>query len=109
MAGEERPMTERADANDGRFLRVGERRIEGVAPAKLNLFLEVAGRRPDGYHELRTVFHEIDLCDEVALELAPEGSAGPPDDRLELRGRPVDGPLESNLVLRAVRAYRRRV
>jgi len=101
-------MTERSDANDGRFLRVGDRRVEGVAPAKLNLFLEVLARRPDGYHELRTVFHEIDLCDEVALELAPEGSAGPVGDVLELAGRPVAGPEGSNLVLRAVAAFRRR-
>jgi hypothetical protein len=32
------------------------------APAKLNLFLHVTGRRPDGYHELQTLFQLIDLC-----------------------------------------------
>ncbi len=37
------------------------------ARAKLNLTLEVLGRRPDGYHELRTVFQEIALSDEVRL------------------------------------------
>lgn len=41
------------------------------APAKLNLYLAVLGRRPDGYHELVTVLQAIDLCDEVTLRLVP--------------------------------------
>ena len=41
------------------------------APAKLNLMLHVVGRRPDGYHELQTVFQLIDLCD--SLEIARAG------------------------------------
>jgi len=90
---------------DRRFRVITARRVEGVAPAKLNLFLEVLGRRADGYHELSTVFHEIDLCDEVAVELAPDAAR----DAIELRGLPVDGPPESNLALRAVASFRRRV
>jgi 4-diphosphocytidyl-2-C-methyl-D-erythritol kinase len=35
--------------------------------AKINLGLEVTGRRPDGYHTLRTVFQTIDLCDELEV------------------------------------------
>ena len=38
------------------------------APAKLNLFLHILGRRPDGYHELQTAFQFVDLCDELVLE-----------------------------------------
>jgi 4-diphosphocytidyl-2-C-methyl-D-erythritol kinase len=38
------------------------------APAKLNLFLHVTGRRPDGYHDLQTVFQIIDLCDSIDIE-----------------------------------------
>ena len=41
-------------------------RLVVAAPAKLNLFLEVHGRRPDGYHELRSVMWAIDLADRVA-------------------------------------------
>lgn len=41
------------------------------APAKINWSLEVLGRRPDGYHEVRTVLQTIDLCDMVTLETAP--------------------------------------
>lgn len=53
------------------------------APAKLNLFLHITGRRPDGYHELQTVFQLLDYCDEILVEprrdgqiLRPEGAAG---------------------------------
>lgn len=38
------------------------------APAKINLTLQVLGRRPDGYHELDTWMHKIALCDEIHLE-----------------------------------------
>lgn len=37
------------------------------SPAKLNLVLDVLGKRKDGFHELRTVFERIDLCDRIAL------------------------------------------
>lgn len=53
------------------------------APAKLNLFLEVLGERPDGFHEIATVMHAVDLADSVAL--APREEPGthlavsPPD------------------------------
>ena len=41
--------------------------IELPAPAKLNLFLHVVGRRADGYHELQTVFQFVDLADRVRI------------------------------------------
>jgi 4-diphosphocytidyl-2-C-methyl-D-erythritol kinase len=40
-----------------------------LAPAKLNLFLHVTGRRTDGYHELQSVMTLIDLCDEIDIEV----------------------------------------
>jgi 4-diphosphocytidyl-2-C-methyl-D-erythritol kinase len=43
------------------------------APAKLNLFLHVTGRRADGYHELQTLFQLIDLCDTVTIEVREDG------------------------------------
>ena len=43
------------------------------APAKLNLFLHVTGRRADGYHELQTLFQLIDLCDTVSIEMREDG------------------------------------
>ena len=47
--------------------------IELKAPAKLNLFLHVVGRRTDGMHLLESVFVLIDLCDDIVLELDPSG------------------------------------
>jgi 4-diphosphocytidyl-2-C-methyl-D-erythritol kinase len=48
-------------------------RIEGHAPAKLNLTLEVLGRRADGYHEVASVMHTLSLCDTLTLQLpSPE-------------------------------------
>ncbi|MEI8344513.1 MAG: 4-(cytidine 5'-diphospho)-2-C-methyl-D-erythritol kinase [Candidatus Omnitrophota bacterium] len=39
-----------------------------LSPAKVNLFLNVGPPRPDGYHDLTTLFERIDLCDEICLE-----------------------------------------
>ena len=43
------------------------------APAKLNLFLHVVGRRPDGYHLLQTVFQLIDWCDTLHFSRRADG------------------------------------
>lgn len=43
------------------------------SPAKLNLFLKVTGKRPDGYHNLITLFERIDLCDDISLALNRQG------------------------------------
>ncbi|WP_212754314.1 4-(cytidine 5'-diphospho)-2-C-methyl-D-erythritol kinase [Nakamurella aerolata] len=45
-------------------------RIRVRVPAKINLALSVGDQRPDGYHELRTVFHAVDLYDELVLRRA---------------------------------------
>jgi 4-diphosphocytidyl-2-C-methyl-D-erythritol kinase len=67
------------------------------APAKLNLFLHVTGRRPDGYHELQTVFQLIDLCDTIAISVRKDGRIERPD------GPPGVDP-EADLTVRAARA-----
>ncbi len=45
------------------------------APAKINLILDIIGRRPDGYHELETVMHQVDLCDRLFMEEYDRGIA----------------------------------
>ena len=52
------------------------REINGIslkAPAKINLFLEILGKRDDGYHEIETVMQEIDLVDNLQFEEIREG------------------------------------
>lgn len=66
------------------------------APAKLNLFLHIVGRRPDGYHELQTLFQLLDYGDELHFSPAPDGS-------LSLEPELPGVPVENNLVLRAAR------
>ncbi len=68
------------------------------APAKLNLFLHVIGRRHDGYHELQTVFRYIDLCDRFDFDLRRDGIVQREGDTL-----PGLAP-EQDLVVRAARA-----
>lgn len=65
------------------------------APGKLNLFLHVLRKRPDGYHDLQTVFRLVDRCDRVGLGVREDG---------DIR---FDGPFgEDNLCVRAARALK---
>lgn len=50
-----------------------ENQLKICAPAKINLFLEVTGRRADGYHLLDTVMQTVGLFDELTLDYRPEG------------------------------------
>lgn len=61
------------------------------AYAKINLALDVVGRRPDGYHEIRTVMQSISLADEVSVGCASEGF-----DLLVDPPRTEVGPREKN-------------
>jgi len=72
--------------------------------AKVNLRLEVLGRRPDGYHELRTIFQSISLHDDIVFRAASR-----PGIELAIRGNLEleSEPVEHNLVYRAVEALRR--
>ena len=70
------------------------------APAKINLGLEVVRKRPDGYHDILTLFQSISLADELEFRAAPRG---------EIRLRGDDPEIswdESNLVHRAARLLR---
>ena len=66
------------------------------APAKLNLFLHITGRRDDGYHLLQSVFMLIDWCDTLHFELRANGNISREDLTTPL---PAD-----DLVLKAARA-----
>jgi 4-diphosphocytidyl-2-C-methyl-D-erythritol kinase len=84
---------------------LSERRADAVrvwAPAKVNLFLEVLGKRPDGYHEIATLMAAVRLYDTLEFAAAPPG-------RLELTcSRPDLSAGPDNLVYRAADLLRRR-
>jgi 4-diphosphocytidyl-2-C-methyl-D-erythritol kinase len=85
------------------------------APAKINLFLEILDRRPDGYHEIETVMSKISLFDTLRFEIDPTGqlrfqlceplssTQAMPDNESRIDRVPADG---SNLVVRAVELLR---
>ena len=55
------------------IVRTDAGRVTVLAPAKLNLFLEVLGRRADGYHDIESLMVTVDLCDTLTFEEAPAG------------------------------------
>ncbi len=66
------------------------------APAKLNLFLHVTGRRADGYHNLQTLFQFLDFADTLDFTLRD-------DDQILLHGELAGVSAEDNLITRAAR------
>lgn len=68
-----------------------------LAPAKINLFLHVTGRRSDGYHTLQTVYQFVDLCDVLQFAVRE-------DSDVTLITEFDEVPPEDNLVVRAARA-----
>lgn len=64
------------------------------SPAKLNLFLHITGQRPDGYHELQSIFQFIDICDQLGFSYIEE-------DRVKIEPAIEGVPLEDNLIYKA--------
>lgn len=95
-------MTERRARLVGSALVVFEgasvtRPVRVAAPAKVNLHLAVGSLRADGYHRLDSVFHSLELIDELTIADAPA---------LSFRCTPDVGvPAEQNLAVRAARAF----
>jgi len=81
------------------------REVSGNAYAKVNFTLDILDRRPDGYHDIRSIMQTIDLCDRLKIRRG----AGDPGVRLTVTGplREAAPAGESNLVCRAVRAVMR--
>ena len=70
------------------------------APAKLNLFFEVLAKRSDGYHEIDTIFQQVELCDILSVERMP-GELTVSCSTEQLSG-------ENNIALQAAKALRQR-
>jgi 4-diphosphocytidyl-2-C-methyl-D-erythritol kinase len=73
-------------------------RVAVRAQAKLNLWLHVMAREESGYHTIETLFHRIELADDVVVNLAPPG------ERIVACSEDV-GPLPENLAYRAAQLY----
>ena len=69
------------------------------SPAKINLTLQILGKRSDGYHELQSLFQTISLCDTIRIRLAGQDRFTCNDPNL-----PTDS---SNLVIAALEKFRR--
>ena len=72
--------------------------LEKKSPCKVNLLLNILGKRPDGFHELETVLHPVNLFDEIRFERGGNGIQLTCDEP----GLPVDS---KNLVFRAADAF----
>lgn len=72
-------------------------RLTLPSPAKLNLMLHILGRRPDGYHELQTLFQFLDHGDELDFAVREDG-------QIRLHSDLAGVPHDSNLIVRAARA-----
>jgi 4-diphosphocytidyl-2-C-methyl-D-erythritol kinase len=75
--------------------------LSAFAPAKINLFLRIVGRRPDGYHELDSIFIPVLLCDRIGIETRP-ASTPAVTLRCDLRSLPNDN---RNLAVRAASLF----
>jgi 4-diphosphocytidyl-2-C-methyl-D-erythritol kinase len=75
--------------------------LEKKSPCKVNLLLNILGRRPDGFHELETVMHPVNLCDTLTFARIGNGIALSCSDP----ALPADA---TNLVYRAAAAFRER-
>ncbi len=71
-------------------------RLTLPAPAKLNLFLHITGRRADGYHELQTLFQFLDHGDELQFAVREDGE-------IRLNTDIAGVPHDSNLIVKAAR------
>lgn len=74
--------------------------IEIHAPAKINLFLQVLGKRPDGFHNINTLMQAITLFDRLKIEKIDK-----PECNITLSGELSSTPIENNLVKRAYKLF----
>jgi 4-diphosphocytidyl-2-C-methyl-D-erythritol kinase len=86
--------------------------LEIKAPAKINLTLEVLGKREDGFHDIASVMQTIDLCDSLSISESPEITLDIDTGSLPewdgIRNPGVSYDMENNLVFRAAELLRQK-
>lgn len=87
--------------SEGRIVRVEE-----TAPAKINLFLSVGGKRPDGYHEIVSLMETVTLSDRLTVSV---GDGVLPGIKLSISGKYPVPEDRTNLVIRATEAFFARI
>lgn len=76
--------------------------------AKINLGLNVVSKRPDGYHNLETVFYPVGIKDEILIETVPDKISPRYDCSLNIKGINIDGDLQQNLIVKAYKLLKQR-
>ena len=94
--------------NNNAFMTKLDTEIVVEAHAKVNLTLEILGKRSDGYHDLRSVVMPVSLVDTVSLSPAPSGEIGLAISAEKWINIARLGPVESNLAVRVVRLMQER-
>lgn len=69
--------------------------------AKINLGLNVIDKRPDGYHNLETVFYPVNINDKIEIEETPNGKSQQYPCMLKINGINIDGNIQDNLIVKA--------
>ena len=73
--------------------------VKVLAPAKINLGLEILGKRADGYHEIDTIMQSIDLCDEIDVKISNDKSTE------VLCNKNIGCISENNIVYKAAKIF----
>lgn len=73
--------------------------VKAFAPAKINLGLEILGKRADGYHEVDMIMQSIDLCDEINIEVSKDESIS------VLSDKEIDCKPENNIVYKVAKIF----
>ena len=83
----------------------GNLTVKESAPCKVNLFLDITGKRADGYHGIESVMATLDICDEVTIEKTDGEISVKLDSEEELSDDLLSLPEEKNLAYKAAKLF----
>ena len=86
------------------FMLLSQKKLTIAAPAKVNLHLEVLDKRPDGFHNLESIFLAVDFADTLHFELLGGGGTA----EITMKGLDFNLPVEKNIIFHSLRLFRER-